>query len=188
MGMPGLEDPERAVAAQARLERLQRTCGGLLKPEARFTDLSDAHMGAAQQTLYDLTGTDALRAPPQCAAQHGQHHDQQCAWSPSHDCVSPQGLFATQEVHMRLRRRRQRWQRRRSCERRSSRQQRQHRRHRRHRRHRWHVHVLRRRHRECQGPMHGPCIRTRLFDPHQCQCHHKICSLPLEMHFKRQPI
>ena len=70
LGMPGLEDPERAVAAQARLERLQRTCGGLLKPEARFTDLSDAHMGAAQQTLYDLTGTDALRAPPQCAAQH----------------------------------------------------------------------------------------------------------------------
>ena len=97
--MPGLEDPERAVAAQARVERLQRACGGLSKPEARFTDLSDAHMGAAQQTLYDLTGTDALRAPPQCAAQHGLHHDQQCAWSPSHACVSPQGLFATQEVH-----------------------------------------------------------------------------------------
>ena len=55
LGMPGLEDPERAVAAQARLERLQRACGGLLKPEARFTDLSDAHMGAAQQRA------DALR-------------------------------------------------------------------------------------------------------------------------------
>ena len=58
--MPGLEDPERAAAAQARLERLQRACGGLMKPEARFMDLSDAHMGAAQQTLYELTGTDAI--------------------------------------------------------------------------------------------------------------------------------
>ena len=60
--MPGLEDPERAVAAQARLERLQRACGGLLKPEARFTDLSDAHMGAAQQTHYDLTLQDSVCA------------------------------------------------------------------------------------------------------------------------------
>ena len=58
LGLPGFEQ-ETSAAAQARLARLQSACNGSMKPEARFSHLTDAGGGPMQ---YDLT-LDTQAAP-----------------------------------------------------------------------------------------------------------------------------
>jgi len=58
LGLPGFEQ-ETNAAAQARLARLQSACNGSMKPEARFSHLTDAGGGPMQ---YDLT-LDTQAAP-----------------------------------------------------------------------------------------------------------------------------
>ena len=78
LGLPGLNaglDAGRDAAVAERAKRLQKahaqSGAGGVKPEARFSDLNDAHLGAAAPTSYDLTsearGNSLHQAPMQFA-------------------------------------------------------------------------------------------------------------------------